>query len=49
MSLAYANLAQDIGKSINCSAECVELFPNSTRAKEIHLKILESVNKSMDK
>jgi tetratricopeptide (TPR) repeat protein len=49
LALAYANLAQDIGKSINCISECVELFPNSTRAKEIQLKILETVNNSLDK
>jgi len=49
LCLAYANLAQDIGKSINCSTECVELFPNSTRAKEVQLKILEAANNTLEK
>ena len=43
LCLAYGNLAHDIGKSINCITECVELFPNSTRAKKFQLKILEAV------
>lgn len=49
LCLAYANLAQDIGKSINCSTECVELFPNSTSAKEVQLKILEAANNTLEK
>ena len=48
LCVAYASLAKDIGKSINCSTELVELFPNSTRAKEIQLKILEAAGESLN-
>lgn len=47
LSLAYANLSQDIVKSINCIKECLNLFPHSTRAKETQLKIFEAANKSL--
>ena len=47
LSLAYANLSQDMVKSINCIEECLNLFPHSTRAKEMQLKIFEAVNKSL--
>ena len=47
LSLAYANLSKDIQKSMNCIQECVTLFPQSTRAKEVQLSILEAITKSL--
>ena len=49
LSLAYLNLSQDPGKSMNCIQECVTLFPNSTRAKEVQLSILQVITQSMGK
>jgi tetratricopeptide (TPR) repeat protein len=47
LSLAYINIAQDIAKSMECIKKCTDLFPESRRAKEVMLKILTAVNKSI--